>query len=273
MIPFGFILVCLVVLSLRGSAFLSPKPSRWHLPQCQRFTDQSSSGILNTISDSRQLFSHASLGQDFIDLPSELESTTSRRHNNSNATKLVLTEVNTYQKPRQVRQIPTKRKPRNYWQSASNLRNELIQFWTSHNVPIDRIHPGQPPPIPSEYILNFFERNDLRGAIASNGGREHVSYMLGGAKIIPGKWKDAVEIEEVKYLLPLMSSNEESSKAESRVSSDQNVRHHSSIMNRTFDYQPRLIDVVKYSNETCNANAATKSQKEFWTQERAVLEL
>ena len=106
--------------------------------------------------------------------------------------------------------------------------------------------------------------------------------MLGGAKIIPGRWKDAMQLEEVKYLLPLMSSNAEPSKdaieqqhstLENGMISDQNGGYLSSIMNRTLDDEPRLIDLVKYSNQTGCANATTMSEKEFWTQEKAILEL
>ena len=59
----------------------------------------------------------------------------------------------------------------------------------------------QPPTIPSEALLNHFERNDLRYAIAYHGGREAVADWL-GAKLVPGKWTEAVQsCWEVKELL------------------------------------------------------------------------
>lgn len=71
-------------------------------------------------------------------------------------------------------------------------------------MPIRTINPDRPPTIPSEYLLNFFNRNDLRWGIAQMGGRENVSYLLGGARVIPGKWKYAKNLKEITHLLPKM---------------------------------------------------------------------
>lgn len=115
----------------------------------------------------------------------------------------ILPQLHTYQKPRQKRQSQTtrKRKPRDYWHSIVNLRHELYSFWEELDVTLQS---KKMPPIPSEYLLNYFNRNDLRWGIAQMGGRENVSHLLGGAKIIPGRWEDAMRIKEVKRLLPLM---------------------------------------------------------------------
>eukprot|EP00816_Leptocylindrus_hargravesii_P003577 CAMPEP_0196814782 /NCGR_PEP_ID=MMETSP1362-20130617/45732_1 /TAXON_ID=163516 /ORGANISM="Leptocylindrus danicus, Strain CCMP1856" /LENGTH=492 /DNA_ID=CAMNT_0042191519 /DNA_START=272 /DNA_END=1750 /DNA_ORIENTATION=+ len=93
---------------------------------------------------------------------------------------------------------PPKRRPRGYWSDKSNVVNELREFWGNLNVPIQG---WKLPPIPNEALLNHFKRNDLRWAIASHGGRDALSYRLGGAPIIPGRWADAVLVEQVKKIL------------------------------------------------------------------------
>ena len=138
-------------------------------------------------------------------------STTTNLTANSTDSLAILPQLFTYKKPRQKRRAPTRqKKPPNYWHSIDNLRHELSLFWEEElQVPLEKINSNQPPPIPSELILNRFERNDLRWGIAQMGGRETVSHLLGGAMIIPGKWKDAKELEVVKYyVLPLIEGKE-----------------------------------------------------------------
>ena len=96
--------------------------------------------------------------------------------------------------------------------------------------------------------------------------------MLGGAKIIPGRWKEAVMMEEVKHLLPLMDSNvnlEERTKEHER--SNHNITSNSigQIRNHSMDGK-RLIDIIQQSP---NQFDVLKPEKEFWTKEKAVLEL
>jgi hypothetical protein len=81
------------------------------------------------------------------------------------------------------------RKPNYYWNNIENVRQALTEFWGNLNV---SSFPENLPPIPSEALLNHFERYDLRRVIAKYGGREDLSYDLGGVEIIPGKWKDSV---------------------------------------------------------------------------------
>ena len=77
-----------------------------------------------------------------------------------------------------------------YWKEPSNLEIELRQFWASIGI---SIKDSEPPSIPNEALLNHFNRHDLRYGIYSQGGREIVSEALNGARIMPGKWSDAVE--------------------------------------------------------------------------------
>ena len=104
-----------------------------------------------------------------------------------------------YRKPKQKRRKPKKaRRPPTFWSNLQNVELELRMFWEDLDVPIS---PDHPPIIPSETLLNHFERNDLRYAIAHHGGREAVAERL-GAKLVPGKWSDAVKYcPEVKELL------------------------------------------------------------------------
>lgn len=97
------------------------------------------------------------------------------------------------------RKFTNTRRPSAFWADISNIENELRLFWDSVNILIDN---NSPPPIPSEALLNHFERHDLRYAIANMGGRDSVSEKLGGARLISGKWFEACETsEEVKCLL------------------------------------------------------------------------
>ena len=104
----------------------------------------------------------------------------------------------------QIRKKPgSTRRPKHYWMDIGNVDRELREFWDSVNVTIDD---KEPPPIPNETLLNYFKRYNLRGAIVVNGGRDNVSLLLGGARVMPGKWKDAVETSpELQQLLDLSS--------------------------------------------------------------------
>mmetsp|Transcript_5972 Transcript_5972/g.8692 ORF Transcript_5972/g.8692 Transcript_5972/m.8692 type:complete len:575 (-) Transcript_5972:67-1791(-) len=109
-------------------------------------------------------------------------------------------EIKLCRKPKQQRRkMRRPRRPSCYWADISNIEHELRLFWEEANVPIPT---AKPPAIPSEALLNHFERNDLRYAIANMGGRKSVSYRLKGAKLVPGKWRQAVKnSKEVQCLL------------------------------------------------------------------------
>lgn len=98
------------------------------------------------------------------------------------------------------------RKPRYYWSQRSNLEREFRSFWTDDcGIDVEMIGTAKgdapPPTIPNETLLMHFRRHDLRGAIVANGGREELAEMLGGAAIMPGRWKDAVrDCWELRHL-------------------------------------------------------------------------
>lgn len=90
---------------------------------------------------------------------------------------------------KQTNQAPLNRKPNFYWNDIETVRNALREFWENLGI---TSFPENLPPIPSEALLNHFERHDLRRVITKYGGREDLAADLGGVDIIPGKWKDSV---------------------------------------------------------------------------------
>jgi hypothetical protein len=92
------------------------------------------------------------------------------------------------------------------------------------------------------------------------GGRETVSYRLGGAIIIPGKWKDALEFTEVKQIiLPSVAATTVGLK-KCTTSSVQQAKASSSL--------------VPSSTTLLSNNLTTIVQsKEFWSKENVIKEL
>ncbi|GAX22547.1 hypothetical protein FisN_14Hh171 [Fistulifera solaris] len=104
-----------------------------------------------------------------------------------------LNEENSERKPRRLRQKrrkPTVRRPDGYWSNLDHLQAELRTFWSDHGVALP-LH--QPPPIPNEVLLRYYQRHDLRAALVKWGGRDAVSQLWGGSPVIPGRWKEAVQ--------------------------------------------------------------------------------
>ena len=208
----------------------------------------------------------------------------------------ILPHLYTYQKPRQKRQPQTTltrpRKPRFYWHSEENMLKELNSFWEELDVPIHKINPGQPPPIPSEYLLNLLKRNDLRWGIAQMGGRENVSHLLGGAKVLPGRWNQAKEFEEVKCLLPRLEdyTKKNSKKAgrkqvKSQTTDDTITQlkqkittittqqsHGDQQQLETIGDSPNNMKLMSLVESETPSNS-TKKVKEFWSKEKAIKEL
>ncbi len=129
--------------------------------------------------------------------PSSLKTTQSQGEKSCNFT---IPEIQLFRKEKQKRRkLKQPRRPSSFWADLNNIETELRLFWSSINVPIPS---DEPPPIPNEALLNHFERHDLRYALANMGGRDVVSVRLDGAKLIPGKWTQAVATcKEVQYLL------------------------------------------------------------------------
>ncbi|GKY91066.1 hypothetical protein MPSEU_000079400 [Mayamaea pseudoterrestris] len=95
--------------------------------------------------------------------------------------------IRLHHKPQQQRRPHTNRKPRGYWSNVSNLEHEVKEFWMERNLTFNFVL------LPSESILYFYNRHDLRGAIASLGGREAIASGRPKFRVLPGRWADAVE--------------------------------------------------------------------------------
>jgi len=91
---------------------------------------------------------------------------------------------------RQRRRKSINRRPKYYWTKQSNMKRELLQFWKDCGV---ELISNQPILIPNETLLRYYERHNIRAAIASQGGRKTLSKRLGGARVMPGRWTLAVQ--------------------------------------------------------------------------------
>lgn len=112
-------------------------------------------------------------------LAKEPDSTTKRQDTSTNILRT-----------KQIRPNAKNRKPSGYWHKIDNMERELREFWrVDCQVDVD---PSVPPAIPSNLLLSHFGREDLRNAIAVRGS-DYLAKKLGGAEIIPGKWKEAVK--------------------------------------------------------------------------------
>jgi hypothetical protein len=102
------------------------------------------------------------------------------------------------QRQQQARIKPINRKPRYYWSDQTNLRKELIDFWSKLGIATNHTSPT----IPNESLLVYYKRHDLRAAIVKNGGRQALSILLNNAPIMPGRWKDAIACSiELQHLI------------------------------------------------------------------------
>ena len=87
----------------------------------------------------------------------------------------------------QQRRPHTNRRPRRYWANITNFQHELELFWLDRGLEHDGVL------VPSESILYYYNRHDLRGAIASLGGRQSLAAMSPKIRLLPGRWADAIE--------------------------------------------------------------------------------
>lgn len=94
-----------------------------------------------------------------------------------------------------IRKNVVNRKPCNYWASDENFCQECRDFWEILGVDDD----GELW-IPSESLLIKYKRFDLRAAISRRGGRASITECL-NARIVPGKWKDALSLRIIRQLL------------------------------------------------------------------------
>ena len=128
----------------------------------------------------------------------------------------------------QVRHPSFTRKPKHYWSDLANMARELSYFWDdcASTAGLERrgtataLKSSSPPPIrrklviPNETLLRFYNRHDLRGAIAAHGGRRVLAEKLREAfaaptssrvmdvTILSGRWADAMnESSELRAIV------------------------------------------------------------------------
>jgi len=129
---------------------------------------------------------------------------------------------------RQTRRKPSNRRPKYYWTDLKNVKYELHQFWADCGVV------SQPPAIPNDQLLNHFHRHDLRAVIANHyGSRESLADSLGGARIMPGRWTDAVQ--ESPELQQLLRKDDSLSAERPPVSSPLHEAHDNANNNNNHD--------------------------------------
>ena len=131
------------------------------------------------------------------------------------------------------------------------------------------------------------------------GGRENVSYLLGGAKIIPGRWKEAMKLEEVEYLLPRMEEygKQDLQKSKTRKPTLRNGRRIGTQKQSRGDEQQGKenksqtlfnssqhdmsgsgnsttnLTLVSLVSSSASINSTKRQRKEFWSKEKATKEL
>ena len=104
---------------------------------------------------------------------------------------------------RQQRRKPRNRRPRYYWTKPKNMAREIRKFWLDCGLEDASQYPLM---IPNESLLHHYGRHDLRAALQSTGGRPYVAELLGGARIMPGRWSDAIKEPQIQALLKIDAS-------------------------------------------------------------------
>jgi hypothetical protein len=109
------------------------------------------------------------------------------------------------------------RKPRGYWTKLENVEKQLRYLWvdaltndenstagTMVNIQ-NYIPSNEPPPIPNLSMLRYWKQNYLIYYIQKH-GKEELSDLLGGALVVPGKWKEAMELPLMQRVVELDSN-------------------------------------------------------------------
>lgn len=158
-----------------------------------------------------------------------------------------------------MRKKSVNRHPPGYWQNLTNVKRELFQFWIDRGV-MSLANNHVPLIIPSEGLLNYFKRHDLRYAVVLHGGRESLSRRLGGARIMPGKWSTAVrsspELQELLRNASYAGLSPDLPPLSSQQRKDETVKKSLSVR-----------------NETRWSHREGRKPKGYWTMEVVVQEL
>ena len=166
---------------------------------------------------------------------------------------------------RQVRRKSRNRHPRHYWQDVKNVETELREFWTSLGATLPC---NKPPPIPNEALLNHFERNDLRYAVVSYGGRKSLSARLGGASIMPGRW--TVAVQSSPQLQQLLSNASHGLSPDLPPLSPQQKKQERFIQSR---FEQKQSSLSEMRNQTRWNHSEGRKPRGYWTIELVIREL
>jgi hypothetical protein len=153
-----------------------------------------------------------------------------------------------------------------------NVERELRHQWSialSSNSTLlekqrDRSHlpANQPPPIPNYALLYHWNRHDL-ATVIRNVGKLELSYLLGGATVVPGKWSEAVKLALVRRVIELDESlsmdrappSPQQKKQRLNFSQQQETEEHNNDKNQQHD------------------DARGRRRHGFWSQQTVVEEL
>jgi hypothetical protein len=170
------------------------------------------------------------------------------------------------------RKKASNRKPRNYWKDINNIEKELRDQWKSVLVEsskeddknqstediIDRLLPNdQPPPIPNETLLIYWQRLDLSNAIR-NVERSYLAESLGGALVVPGKWKLAVTEPIVKRVIELDDNLTEDRPPLLQQQLDE--------LKNVYSMSPN--DIEKWKQSRGRTGRYTRRRRGFWSKEK-----
>ena len=168
-------------------------------------------------------------------------------------------------------------KPRNYWKDINNIEKELREQWKSVLIPYseekekkqsieniaDRLLPNdRPPPIPNDTLLAHWQRNDLSWAIRTF-GRLYVAELLGGATVIPGKWKLAVREPIVKRVIQL----------DDNLTQDRPPPSQQQLNELKNVYNMSQQDIEKWGESERWKRRDNRRRRGFWSKEKVVEKL
>ena len=173
---------------------------------------------------------------------------------------------------RQRRRKPRNRRPKYYWTNPDNLERELIQFWQVAGVKPSGIL------IPNETLLQFYNRHDLRAAIASQGGRTMIAEKILAplkkqVRIMPGKWSQAwSDIPELQQLVELEPSLSRHSSPYNSTRRDQQPQEPTETTNPVESSQSNNLN-SNNSTATKWSHTENRKPKGYWSLQRVIQEL
>ncbi|KAG7368585.1 hypothetical protein IV203_031328 [Nitzschia inconspicua] len=164
------------------------------------------------------------------------------------------------------------RKPRGYWKKKENIEHELRNLWiraltqgeTANFDSVDReryLPSDKPPPIPNHALLNHWKRFDMT-CLIQRYGLDELAELLGGAEVIPGKWKKATHLPLIQRVVEL----DKDLSIDEPPPSPQQMK----LFNKRKEQKSQDIDTWKASQ---NLRATERKRRGYWTKSTVVLTL